>query len=96
MSDKTLTNAKEIVLSLFTPPFYFQHGYIFDSNNQMVADEGRNLALGTIISRIRGWGMIQYKGTPEVKAEEIQDAAGVIVAEALNEYWSKHLKQEVL
>ena len=90
MTDKTPTNAKEIVLSLFTPPFYFQHGYTFDSNNQMVADEGRDLALGTIISRIRGWGMIKYKGTPEVKAEEIQDAAGEIIAEALNQYWKNN------
>ena len=81
---------KEIVLSLFTPPFYFRHGYIFDSNNQMVSDEGREIALGTIISRIRGWGMIQYKGTPEVKAEEIQDAAGEIIAEALNQYWKNN------
>lgn len=90
MTDKKPTTAKEMVLSLFTPPFYYHHGYIFDSNNQIVADEGRDLALGTIISRIRGWGMIQYKGTPEVKAGEIQDAAGVIVAEALNQYWENN------
>lgn len=34
--------------------------------------------------------MIQYKGTPEVKAEEIQDAAGEIIAEALNQYWKNN------
>lgn len=90
MTDKAPTNAKEIVLSLFTPPFYFQHGYIFDSNGQMVSDEGRDIALGTIISRIRSWGMIQYIEAPEAKAEEIQDAAGEIIAEALNQYWKNN------
>ena len=69
-------------LALYLPPFRFDHGYIFDSNHRMVADnEGQDVAL-----RVRGWGRISHMPTPE----SLQDKVGELIAEALTEYWTRH------
>lgn len=83
-TEKTLRQA---TLDLYIPPFRYVGGYIYDSNNNMVADSGTDLAHGTIISRIRGWGRIAYLDNNMARAEQLQDEAGKIVAEALNMYW---------
>lgn len=78
-----MTDIKKEALALYKPPFRFEYGYIFDSEGQMVADnhtEGEDATL-----RIRGWGRIQYKENPE----ELQDAVGAVIAEALTAYWNK-------
>lgn len=72
---------KKQAMSLYVPPFRFEHGYIFDSQGNMLADDHTDGA----IARIRGWGKIGY--LPE--AEEIQDTLGDIMAEALTDYWNK-------
>ena len=89
-------NITDQALSLYTPPFKYIHGYIYDSADQMVADysggsdeeveadESGNLAL-----RVRGWGRINYLKT-EHDNGDIQDEVGNILAKALTEYWFKH------
>jgi hypothetical protein len=67
-------------LALFTPPFEFYRGYIFDAEHSMVADQYNGEDL-----RVRGWGRIQKM--PD--AEALQDAAGALIAEALTEYWNR-------
>lgn len=90
------TPLRQATLDLYIPPFRYVGGYIYDSNNNMVADSGTDLAHGTIISRIRGWGLISriaYLDNPKGRAEQLQDEAGKIVAEALNMYWKTPAKQ---
>lgn len=65
-------------LALYSPPFRYEHGYIWDANNQMVADEAASSCL-----RVRGWGRISYMEN----AEELQDAVGALIAEALTKFW---------
>lgn len=68
-------------MALYKPPFTLQHGYIFDANQQMVADHaGENALL-----RIRGWGRIGYLPDPET----LQDTVGQVIADALTAYWTR-------
>ena len=68
-------------LKLYKPPFKLDHGYIFDSHGEMVADQVDPIA----IARIRGWGRISYMDN----AENLQDAVGELIVEALNEKWNR-------
>jgi hypothetical protein len=72
---------KQHALELYTPPFRYYRGYIFDANNNMIADNPCEDA----VVRIRGWGRISYMPEPE----KLQDAVGELIAEALNEYYDK-------
>lgn len=85
-----LTPVRQAALDLYLPPFRHLHGYVRDANDQVVSDEGRDVALGTIAARIRGWGRIQYMDKPELRAAALQDEVGEIVADALNRYWAAH------
>lgn len=80
---------RQAALDLYKPPFVYEHGYIFDSEHQMVADNGdidemRDL----LVARIRGWGRIQYMDNPPGRAAALQDEVGQIVVEALNAFWA--------
>lgn len=66
-------------LKLYKPPLRYDFGYIWDSNNEMVADDGG-------MARVRGWGRISYMND----GEALQDKVGELIAEALTEYWNKH------
>ena len=69
-------------LKLYTPPFKYSHGYIWDSKSNMVADDhGQDVAL-----RVRGWGRIQYEPNPEA----LQDKVGELIAQAMTDYWLAH------
>lgn len=88
---------RQAALDLYKPPFRYEYGYVFDSNNQMVADKGEVGKLkGLIATRIRGWGRIQYMDNPVGRAGQLQDEVGKIVAEALNEYWGTSLAEELV
>lgn len=68
--------------ALYTPPFKFVAGYIIDSKGNMMSDDGGAMDR---IARRRDWGRIQYMENPEA----IQEVVGNMIAEALNEFWSK-------
>ena len=80
---------KQRVLGFLNPPFKYDRrgGYIWDAsmNTRMVADE----TLGHTL-RVRGWGVISKQENPE----QLQDDIGLIIVEALNEYWEKHSEVE--
>lgn len=80
---------RQAALDLYTPPFRYEHGYIWDSANHVVADNGEPGEMREqFISRIRGWGRIQYMDNPKGRAAALQDEVGKMVAEALNAFWA--------
>lgn len=74
---------KLAALNLYTPPFKYCHGYIYDNKNEVVADQDG--VESSIALQIRGWGHIQYH--QEVAPSELQDFIGQMTAEALTKYW---------
>lgn len=74
--------------ALYRPPFRFEHGYIWDAGNNMVADQDDACsdAVSSEIARVRGWGRIC--SMPEPMA--LQDKVGELIAAALTEYWTRH------
>lgn len=81
-----MSDLKAYALALYKPPFQHLHGYILDSDNRVVADDGEaTKMLGQIAARVRGWGRIKYLPSPE----ELQDKVGELVAEALTQYWER-------
>lgn len=76
-------------MSIYTPPFRYEHGYIFDSKNHVVADQGSvsddEPSVANTIGRVRGWGRIAYMKY----GAKLQDEIGAVMVEALNDYWSK-------
>lgn len=86
MNTKPTITPKQKALQLLKPPFKAEDGYIFDSaepNRNMVADDGE-IELGTI-ARLRGWGRLGYLDN----GEQVQDAIGEVIAEALNQYFER-------
>lgn len=78
-------------MKLYEPPFTFMHGYIFDNANNTVADDGDVGQMEkAVISRVRGWGRLQYLKDEGFTPAQLQDAIGEIVVTALNEYWERH------
>ena len=79
---------RKAAMAIYTPPFRFDHGYIFDSKNHMVADDGDvigpNGVEGAVASRVRGWGRIGYMPN----AAALQDEVGQMIADALNAYYA--------
>ena len=70
-------------MKLYSPPFRYDRGYIWDAQNNMVADDdAQDVAL-----RIRGWGRISYM--PD--AEALQDKVGELIAQAMTEFWVTHI-----
>lgn len=78
-----LPTVHDTALALYKPPFRYLHGYVYDANCKMVADD--KTVDSCVISRIRGWGALSYLPN----GAELQDAIGRIVAEALNKYWAE-------
>jgi len=70
---------RKTAAELYYPPFRFERGYIWDSKNNMLADENAN----DIVTRIRGWGRISYLDN----AENLQDEVGYLIAELLTKHW---------
>lgn len=71
--------------NLYKAPFRFDDmgGYIWDANNNMVADNRMDEKGGDIVVRLRGWGRIGYLYKPE----ELQDAVGKHIAKVLTNGW---------
>lgn len=72
-------NIREQALALYTAPFNYNRGYIWDSTGKMVSDE----VAVDIVNRVRGWGYISKYENPE----QLQDEVGKIIAEALNAFY---------
>ena len=84
MSEQQIDRDTVDALRLYQTPFRYQHGYIWDANNHIVADsEGQDVAL-----RVRGWGRIGYKANPE----QLQDKVGELIAQAMTEFWQRLLR----
>ena len=75
-------------MALYTPPFRFIRGYIYDARHHMVADdESQDVAL-----RVRGWGRVNsdhQKGVRLEDPEALQDRVGELIAAALTDFWTK-------
>lgn len=83
MTTITSTDLRNKSIGLYTPPFRFEHGYIWDAKGQMVADnhvDGEDAVL-----RVRGWGRICYMENPEA----LQDEVGNVIALAMTEFWER-------
>ncbi len=69
---------------LFRPPFRFVGGYIWDANNEMVADNRPDEPEDALmVLRQRGWGRMSYMDDPP----GLYQAAGEAIAEALTKGW---------
>ena len=80
-SDKVESSVMDEAFKSCKPPFFFRVGYIFDDAGNMIADE----AGAGAFARMRGWGRL---GSMK-NAEELQDAIGKHIAQAMTEYWGK-------
>lgn len=71
---------------VYTPPFKYLHGYIYDSQNLMVADDGdaKFGVEGAVVARVRGWGRFGYMPN----GAELQDEIGQMMADALNAFYA--------
>ena len=71
-------------MAIYTAPFTYEHGYIFDAKRHMVADNGgigdERSVEGAVAARVRGWGRIGYMPN----AAALQDEVGQMMADALN------------
>jgi len=71
-------------MAIYTPPFKYLHGYIYDSKKNMVADQGGftgpNTVECAVAAQVRGWGRIGYMPN----SAELQDEVGQMMADALN------------
>lgn len=71
---------------LYRGPFRYDHGYIWDKDGEMVADDHVEQAEKDIPAlRIRGWGRMKYFAD----SAALQDAVGVLMAEAMTAYWKR-------
>lgn len=82
-----MNTIREAAFNLYTAPFRYDTGYIWDSKDEMVADQGGIDELEKIM-RVRGWGRIQY--LKNFKPEQLQDQVGKLCAEALTNLWNRH------
>lgn len=85
MAATDLRAPREKALALYKPPFRHLHGYIYDANSNMVADETAHAL------RVRGWGQITH--VEGVDHEKLQDAVGDLIAEALTVHWNNLPKE---
>lgn len=85
---------RKAAMAVYTPPFRFQSGYIFDSRNHVVSDDGpigdgTEGVEGAVAARVRGWGRIGYMPN----AAALQDEIGQMMADALNAYYKVNKEQ---
>lgn len=79
---------RKAAMAIYTPPFVFIHGYVYDSKNNMVADQGgfgdKDTVERAVALQIRGWGRIGYMPN----AQELQNEVGAMCVDALNAYYT--------
>jgi hypothetical protein len=77
---------RKAAMAIYKPPFKHHRGYIYDSQQHMVADDHDVHA--AVVARVRGWGRIGYMQNPE----ELQDEVGEMMADALNALYTHQAK----
>lgn len=84
---------RKAAMAIYTPPFKFYGGYIYDSKGHMVADQDGidGEVEKSVVARVRGWGRIGYMPNPE----ELQDEVGHMMADALTAYYTHPQPQAV-
>lgn len=83
MSNDQQNDLRTKAIALYTAPFTFERGYIWDAAGRMVADNYRLDEEDGAVLRVRGWGRISYLDDPEA----LQDEVGNAIAEAMTEFW---------
>ena len=90
MTDKAppYGSKRAAAMAVYTPPFKYKYGYIYDSQNLMVADNGgigkdEQGVEGAVAARVRGWGRLGYLPN----GAELQDEIGHMMADALNKLY---------
>lgn len=87
---------RKAAMAVYKAPFKYNHGYIYDSQNLMVADDGGygddNSVSGAVASHVRGWGRLGY--LPD--GDKLQDEIGQMMADALNLYYEQQIKESAL
>lgn len=82
---------KAQALALYSPPFKFEKGYVWDSKGHMVADDHQGQFNPSAL-RVRGWGrIVNLKGHEVRELEALQDAVGELIAKALTEFWEREI-----
>lgn len=81
---------RKAAMAVYKPPFIYQYGYIYDSQNLMVADNGGlgkedPGVKGAVAARVRGWGRLGYLPN----GAELQDEIGQMMADALNALYTQ-------
>ena len=75
---------RKAAMAVYAPPFTYLHGYIYDSQNLMVADGGSvgdpPSVKGAVAARVRGWGRLGYS----LNGAELQDEIGQMMVDSLN------------
>lgn len=83
-------------MAIYTAPFKYVHGYIYDSQDNMVADDGEMCSdksvEGAVAARVRGWGRIG--NMPNAAA--LQDEVGQMIVDALNAMYTNCSETNVL
>lgn len=78
---------RKAAMAVYTPPFKYVRGYIYDSQNLMVADDDK--VEDAVASRVRGWGRLSYLPN----GAELQDEIGQMIADALTAYYAAPVQQ---
>ena len=76
-SEPPYGSKRAAAMAVYTPPFKYKYGYIYDSQNLMVADNDG--VEGAVAARVRGWGRLGYLPN----GAELQDEIGQMMADAL-------------
>lgn len=82
-----IESLRDKAVSLYKPPFRFEHGYILDAESRIVADNNVEDVDGAAL-RVRGWGRISYMEN----AEALQDEVGSVIALAMTEFWQQQYR----
>jgi hypothetical protein len=77
---------RKAAMAIYKPPFKHHRGYIYDSQQHMVADDHDVHA--AVAARVRGWGRIGYMQNPE----KLPDEVGEMMADALNALYTHQAK----
>lgn len=75
--------------TLYTAPFKYEGGYIFDAEHHMVADDHESPF------RVRGWGYLQYRFDSKEEAARAQDILGEMLAQAMTMIWEEHARSKI-